>query len=355
MKRKKQDFISSLKIWYKKNKRDLPFRKNSDPYSVWLSEIILQQTRMRTGLVYYKRLKKKYPNLKALSDAGIDMLLKDWEGLGYYKRAKHLHSTANFIQKNLSGTFPNSQKELIKLKGIGKYSSSAIASICFNEKTPAIDGNVYRVLSRIFGIKINISSGSSYSYFYKQSLPLINGFKNAGDYNQSLMDFGSIQCLPKNPLCSTCNQNKICYAFIHNKQDCLPVKKKKIKVLKRYFNYYVFNYRNRLLIKKRGDNDVWGGLVDFYLEEKKERRKDENKINNNVKKLITNKHSVRFFDTKTKLSHQEIFICFVDIKLFNSSDFKNLEKNLGLLSSNKKELSKLAKPKVINDYLKKIS
>ena len=355
MKRKKQDFISSLKIWYKKNKRDLPFRKTKDPYSVWLSEIILQQTRMRTGLVYYKKFKKKYPNLKSLSDARGEVLLKDWEGLGYYNRVKNLHSTAKFIQKKFSGTFPGSQKELIKLKGIGRYSSSAIASICFNEKTPAIDGNVFRILSRVFGIKKNISSSSSYSYFYKKSLSLIKQFKNAGDYNQSLMDFGSVQCLPKNPLCGDCIQKKICYAFIHKKQDCLPVKKKKAALLKRFFNYYVFSYKNRILIKKRGESDVWAGLVDFYLEEKKKKIKEKNKINNTVKKLITKKCSITFFDAKTKLSHQEIFISFIEIKLFSSSVFKTIEKNLDLLSLNKKELNKLAKPKVINDYLKKIS
>ena len=355
MKRKKQDFISSLKKWYKKNKRDLPFRKTKDPYLIWLSEIILQQTRMKTGMVYYKKFKKKYPNLKALSEASPEVLLKDWEGLGYYNRVKNLHSTANFIEKNLSGIFPNSQKELIKLKGIGRYSSSAIASICFNEKTPAIDGNVYRVMSRVFGIKINISSSSSYSYFYKRSLALINGFESSGDYNQSLMDFGSIQCLPKKPLCSNCNQNKICYAFIHNKQDSLPIKKKKLKVFKRYFNYYVFYYENKFLIKKRNNNGIWGGLIDFYLEEKRKIIKEKNQITTRVKNLIAKKHSVKFISTKTKLSHQEIFVAFIEIKLFSSSDLKRIEKNLGLLSLSKKKLSKLAKPKVINDYLKKFS
>ena len=330
MKRKKQDFISSLKKWYKNHKRDLPFRKTKDPYSIWLSEIILQQTRMSTGLIYYEKFKKKYPNIKKLSEANSEVLLKDWEGLGYYTRAKNLHSTAKFIQNELSGIFPNSQKELIKLKGVGRYSSSAIASICFNEKTPAIDGNVYRVLSRVFGIKLNISLNSTYSFFYKKSMTLIKEFKSAGDYNQSLMDFGSIQCLPKKPLCSNCNQNKICYAFVHKKQNELPV-------------------------KKRGYNDIWGGLYEFYIEEKKKLIKTPNQINNNIKNLIKKNYSIEFSDAKTKLSHQEIFVSFIEIKLFNSHDFKKLEKKLDLFGANKKKLNMIAKPKVINEYLKKIS
>ena len=355
MKRKKQDFISSLKKWYKNHKRDLPFRKTKDPYSVWLSEIILQQTRMSTGLIYYKKFKKKYPNIKKLSEANSEVLLKDWEGLGYYARAKNLHSTAKFIQNELSGVFPNSQKELIKLKGVGRYSSSAIASICFNEKTPAIDGNVYRVLSRIFGIKLNISLNSTYSYFYKKSMTLIKEFKSAGDYNQSLMDFGSIQCLPKKPICCNCNQNKICYAFAHKKQDELPIKKRNIMIIKRYFNYYVFSYKDNFLVKKRGYSDIWGGLYDFYIEEKKKLIKTPDQINYNIKNLIKKNYSIKFSDAKTKLSHQEIFVSFIEIKLFNPHDFKKLKKKLGLFGANKKKLNMIAKPKVINEYLKKIS
>ena len=352
MKRKKQDFISSLKKWYKNHKRDLPFRKTKDPYLVWLSEIILQQTKMKTGLVYYAKFKKKYPNLKTLSEAHGEVLLKDWEGLGYYNRVKNLHSTARFIQNKLLGIFPSSQKELIKLKGIGRYSSSAIASICYNEKTPAIDGNVFRVLSRVFGIKINISSSSAYSFFYKKSIPLIKKFKNAGDYNQSLMDFGSIQCLPKNPLCSSCNQNKICYAFAYKKQNELPLKKRITKVIKRYFNYYVFYYKDRFLLKKRNNNDIWAGLHDFYIEEKKNLVKERGQVNSKIKNLITKNYSLKFSSTKTKLSHQEIFVSFIEIKLLSSYDFKKLEKKLELLRLNKKKLNLLAKPKVINDYLK---
>ena len=349
------DFSDKIRNWYRQNQRDLPWRNTSNPFKIWLSEIILQQTRMSTGLIYYNKFKKKYPSVKKLSEANGEVLLKDWEGLGYYNRVKNLHFTAQFVQNELSGIFPNSQKELIKLKGIGRYSSSAIASICFNEKTPAIDGNVYRVLSRIFGIKLNISLNSTYSYFYKKSLPFIKEFKNAGDYNQSLMDFGSIQCLPKKPLCSNCNQNKICYAFAHNKQDELPIKKRSVMIIKRYFNYYVFSYKDKFLVKKRDYNDVWGGLYEFYLEEKKKLIKSTYQINNNIKNFIKKNYSIKFSDTKTKLSHQEIFVSFIEIKLFNSHDFKKIEKKLDLFDINKKKLNMIAKPKVINEYLKKIS
>ena len=173
MKRKKQDFVSLLSLWYKKNKRTLSFRNTKDPYLIWLSEVILQQTQMSTGLVYFKKFKKKFPTLKSLSEAKEDDVIKKWEGLGYYNRAKNLHATAKYINQKLGGNFPNTKKDLIKLKGIGQYTSSAIASICFNEKTPAIDGNAYRVFSRVFGIKKDISSSTSYSLFYKKSLKFI--------------------------------------------------------------------------------------------------------------------------------------------------------------------------------------
>ena len=171
---------------------------------------------MSTGLVYFKKFKKKFPTLKSLSEAKEDDVIKKWEGLGYYNRAKNLHATAKYINQKLGGNFPNTKKNLIKLKGIGQYTSSAIASICFNEKTPAIDGNVYRVFSRVFGIKKDISSSTSYSLFYKKSLKFIKKVNSPGEYNQSIMDFGSIQCVPKNPVCDICVLKKICYAFINS-------------------------------------------------------------------------------------------------------------------------------------------
>jgi len=353
LKRIKQDFISLLDVWYKKNKRKLPFRKTKKPYLVWLSEIILQQTQMSTGLVYYENFKKKFPTLKSLSDANEDDVVKCWEGLGYYNRAKNLHITARYINKELSGKFPTTQKELIKLKGVGRYTSSAIASICFNEKTPAIDSNVYRVFSRVFGIKKNISSSSAYSFFYKKCLPFINMVDEPGEYNQSIMDFGSIQCVPKNPLCNNCILNKICYSFINSSQHIFPVKNKTIKKTKRYFYYLVFNYINNYLFQKRQKNDIWKGLYDFYLIEKPKLEKKFNSILCTILKNISKKNK-SIVSTKTTLSHQEIHITFVEVVLEKKKDFNYLKNSLGLISLHKNKLGVIAKPKVINDYLKKI-
>ena len=351
MKRIKQDFVSLLNLWYKKNKRKLSFRKTKTPYLIWLSEIILQQTQMSTGLVYYEKFKKTFPTLKSLSEANEDMVIKHWEGLGYYNRAKNLHITARYINKELSGKFPTRQKELIKLKGIGRYTSSAIASICFNEKTPAIDGNAYRVLSRVFGIKKNISYSSTYSFFYKKSMSFIRTVDNPGEYNQSIMDFGSIQCVPKKPLCNNCILNKICYSFINNTQHLLPVKKRSKKKIERYFYYLVFNYTNKYLFKKRKTNDVWGGLYDFYLIEKTSLEKKITSILCLLPITIKHKNTV---SAKTILSHQKIHITFIEVELEEKKDFNYLKNSLGLISLHKKKLDSVAKPKVINDYLKKI-
>lgn len=354
MKRKKQDFVSLLSLWYKKNKRTLSFRNTKDPYLIWLSEVILQQTQMSTGLVYFKKFKKKFPTLKSLSEAKEDDVIKKWEGLGYYNRAKNLHATAKYINQKLGGNFPNTKKDLIKLKGIGQYTSSAIASICFNEKTPAIDGNAYRVFSRVFGIKKDISSSTSYSLFYKKSLKFIKKVNSPGEYNQSIMDFGSIQCVPKNPVCDICVLKKICYAFINSEQEFLPVKKRLVKITNRYFYYLLFNHLNNYLVKKRKKKDIWRGLYDFYLIEKKQPTKNISGLVYKVFKHNIKNQKKNIFHKKTRLSHQKIHITFINIPLNKKKDFNKLKNELDLISLHKKDLALIAKPKVINDYLKKI-
>lgn len=354
MKRKKLDFVSLLLFWYKQRGRNLPFRKTKDPYLIWLSEIILQQTQMSTGVVYYNKFKNKFPSLKSLSEAKEDNVIKLWEGLGYYNRVKNLHKTAKYIMNNLNGVFPNKQKELIKLQGIGKYTASAIASICFKEKTPAIDANVFRVFSRVFGIKKDITLSSSYLIFYKKSLGLIKKTDAPGEYNQSLMDFGSLQCLPKKPLCKTCVLNNMCYAFLNDKQKFLPVKKRDVKKKTRFFYYFVIRNQNTLLIHKREKNDIWKKLYDFFLIEKNKPVKNINRV---VKEVFLKKTTYslgKISYKKTKLSHQIINVVFVEIKVKKVENFNYIKRKHRMIGIREKNLLLYAKPKVINDYLEKI-
>ena len=231
-------FSNKLISWYLQNKRDLPWRKTKNPYFVWLSEIMLQQTRVAQGMSYYLKFTETFPTVFDLAKADESTVLKMWQGLGYYSRARNLHATAKHIAFELDGKFPSTYKEIVKLKGIGDYTASAIASICFTEPTAVVDGNVYRVLSRYFGIETPINSSAGNKEFKELAQTLIDTLK-PGTYNQAIMDFGAIQCKPKNPICLFCPFSESCVALQKNKIDTLPVKDKKTKVRDRYFNYLV--------------------------------------------------------------------------------------------------------------------
>ena len=220
--------------WYATAQRDLPWRGTTDPYKVWLSEIILQQTRVVQGLPYYQRFISNYPTITDLANAPEEEVLKLWQGLGYYSRAKNLHHTAQYIATELGGIFPKTYKELVKLKGIGDYTASAIASFCYNEPCPVVDGNVYRVLSRVFGIATPINSTQGTKEFKALAHECLDK-ANAGVYNQAIMEFGALQCTPQSPDCTNCVLRDHCWAFHHNKVNELPVKLKKITIKKRYF------------------------------------------------------------------------------------------------------------------------
>ena len=228
--------------WYATAQRDLPWRGTTDPYKVWLSEIILQQTRVIQGLPYYQRFISNYPTITDLAKAPEEEVLKLWQGLGYYSRAKNLHHTAQYIATELGGIFPKTYKELVKLKGIGDYTASAIASFCYNEPCPVVDGNVYRVLSRVFGIATPINSTQGAKEFKALAHECLDK-ANAGVYNQAIMEFGALQCTPQSPNCANCVLRDHCWAFHHNKVNELPVKLKKITIKKIYSNkpfYFIF-------------------------------------------------------------------------------------------------------------------
>ncbi len=348
-----RSFSDILLQWNKKNPRNLPWKKDKDAYSTWLSEIILQQTRVKFGIAYYLKFKSLFPTIFDLSNAKFKEILKAWEGLGYYSRARNLHHTAQYVVNQLNGEFPKHSKDLQKLKGIGPYTAAAIASFSFNEQIAAVDGNVFRVLSRYFGIDTPIDSSKGKKEFTalaNQMLP--DGL--AAEFNQSMMNFGAITCTPKAADCTNCPFSASCFAFTNNLVYNLPVKKAKQRVKNRYFNYFIIEKKGKVLIEERkNEKDVWQNLYQFPLVETNKEYAigdllAEEPINNFNAKQFTIK---QIWTDKQRLSHQHITGQFIWL---NMED----ECNLHVFDSqivDRKELKKYPFPKLIQNVIKKIS
>jgi A/G-specific adenine glycosylase len=258
-------FAQRILIWYAANKRSLPWRLTRDPYKIWLSEIMLQQTRVVQGAPYYLKFVAAFPTVYDLARASEEQVLKLWQGLGYYSRARNLHATAKTVVDEHGGRFPGTYEGLLKLKGVGDYTASAIASICFDAPEPVVDGNVYRVLSRYFGVEKPIGSTSGIKYF-KQLARKVMDADNIRDYNQGIMEFGAVQCIPKNPACPACPLNDSCIALQKDKVAELPVKGKKTKVKHLDFNYLVFlDPAGNTLLRQRTGKGIWRNLWEFPL------------------------------------------------------------------------------------------
>ncbi|MGY0407077.1 MAG: A/G-specific adenine glycosylase [Polaribacter sp.] len=307
--------LSNILIdWYLQNKRELTWSKTKNPYFIWLSEIILQQTKVAQGLSYYLKFTTVFPTVFDLAKANESTVLKMWQGLGYYSRARNLHFTAKHIVSEFNGKFPSTFKEIIKLKGIGDYTASAIASICFNEPTAVVDGNVYRVLARYFGIKTPINATIGIKEFKALAQTLID-IENPGTYNQAIMDFGALHCKPQNPLCNTCPFVGGCVAFKKKLTKELPVKKKTIKIKKRYFNYIVIKTKNnKTILTERKGKGIWQGLFQFPLIES-DKIIDKNALisSKEFTTLFTDKTTPLLFNKKEvvhKLSHQHLYTNF---------------------------------------------
>ena len=313
-------FSKILIHWYSINKRELPWRKTTNPYYIWLSEIILQQTQVKQGLPYYDVFTAKYPTVFDLANANEDDVLKLWQGLGYYSRARNLHTTAKYIANNLKGKFPNTYKDLLKLKGVGDYTASAIASICFNEVAAVVDGNVYRVLSRYFGISTAINSSKGAKEFKLLAQKLIDK-KQPAEFNQAIMEFGATQCKPKNPDCNVCPFNNGCIAFNKHLIGELPVKIKSAKAKKKHFNFLVFiSEDEKTILEQRKGKGIWQNLYQFPLIE------TENTIDSKGFKTLIMNHELMsnlkfelFLYNKEaivhKLSHQHLHTQFWIIKV----------------------------------------
>jgi len=314
----KMKFSNTLIYWYLQNDRDLPWRKTKNPYFIWLSEIMLQQTRVAQGLAYYLKFTETFSTVFDLAKADESTVLKMWQGLGYYSRARNLHFSAKHIANELNGEFPKTYSEIIKLKGIGDYTASAIASICFNEPTAVVDGNVYRVLSRYFGIHTPINSSAGIKEFKTLAQSLIDP-SQPGNFNQAIMDFGALLCKPQNPLCDTCPLSDSCVALEKKIIKELPVKEKKIKVRKRFFNYLVIKTENNTtFIEERTSKGIWQGMYQFPFIETNSNIDQKELINTvEFKKLFINETTISLFNKKVivhKLSHQHIYTQFWVIK-----------------------------------------
>jgi A/G-specific adenine glycosylase len=263
-------FEKILAGWYKKNKRDLPWRKTKEPYLVWISEIILQQTRIDQGMEYYWRFLERFPGIRELAAADEEEVLKLWQGLGYYSRARNLHATAKQIMERHDGIFPSGYDEIRRLKGIGDYTAAAIASISFKLPYPVVDGNVFRFFTRYFGITDPVDTQKGKTAVLKKALEYIDK-KDPGDFNQSIMEFGALQCRPGMPNCKVCPFQKTCFAFLNCSIADFPVKSKKQVQRTRYFHYLVFMEKTKkkrfIYLNKRTGNDIWKNLYDFPVVE----------------------------------------------------------------------------------------
>ncbi len=304
------NFSNKILQWYHENKRDLPWRETTDPYKIWLSEIMLQQTRVAQGMPYYLKFIEHFPRVHDLANATEEKVLKLWQGLGYYSRARNLHTTAKMVVSEYGGSFPNTYIELLNLKGVGDYTASAISSICFDEPQPVVDGNVYRVLARYFGIDLPINSSEGTKYFKTLAREVMHE-ENIRDYNQGIMEFGAIQCAPKNPHCLHCPLNERCIALQENKIDSLPVKINKTKVRNRFFNYLVvLDAKEKTILRQRKGKGIWQNLWEFPLLES-ENKLNKKHVEERLPDLLGIKgvQEVYCFNEKTivhKLSHQHL-------------------------------------------------
>jgi len=314
------DFSILIQEWYRLNKRDLPWRHSKSAYNVWISEIILQQTQVIQGLDYYIKFVSKFPTIFDLANAEEDEVLKLWQGLGYYSRARNLHFAAKQVVNDFNGEFPITYIELLKLKGVGEYTASAISSIISNLPHAVVDGNVFRVLSRCFLVSTPINSTKGKKEFTTLANSLLDG-NNAGDHNQGIMEIGALVCKPKNPKCDICPINSKCLSFADSTMLDYPVKEKKIKVRNRYLNYLVTTDKKNIVIKKRGPKDIWQGLFDFPLVETVapvEEMGEGVYLDKQIKHILSHQHIYASFwikeVKKITLSESEQLIKIIDLE-----------------------------------------
>jgi A/G-specific adenine glycosylase len=343
--------ISSIFIsWYLQKKRDLPWRATSNPYEIWISEVVLQQTRVAQGLDYYERFLTRFPDIESLAKADIEDVMKVWQGLGYYSRARNLHAGAKHVLQQLSGIFPSNYDEIIKVKGIGEYTAAAIGAFAFNLPLAVVDGNVNRVISRIYGIHDPINTSLGIKKIKKIAATILDPAR-PGLHNQAIMEFGALQCTIRNPDCLSCPLKNECYAYKHLEVELLPVKINRQKVRDRYFHYLVIAYRNKVYIRKRSGKDIWQGLYDFPLIET-DHEVDEKELTLSPEWQHVFQHTLASIVNispgyRHQLTHQRIHARFFLINVEKEPDLPGE----GMFLIEKKDIHKYPVAKLIENYL----
>lgn len=339
MKKDKQypDFLhigEKLLRWYHIYGRELSFRKTKNPYYIWISEIVFQQTRIRQGLQHYQNFIVRFPDVRTLAEASTDEVLLYWKGLGYYSRATNIHKAAHQIMADFDGNFPVKYEDILQLKGVGKYTAAAVASICFGEDYPAVDGNFYRVLSRVFADGFDISSPIAFSYF-SELAHLMMPTGKAGDFNQAMMDLGSEICKPRNPDCISCPLHEDCLAYQSGTIGGFPVKKKKTVVQEMYLAYFFVESGGKFLIRRRGTQEIWKNLYEFPTE-----------ISDHLKPYIVSSRTM-----KHKLTHRHLTIDISVVKLPSEKRLKDFAVQHGYLISGYKASENKSFPKPLEKFI----
>ena len=332
------DFSLLIQDWYRLNKRDLPWRRTKNAYRIWLSEIIMQQTRVQQGTSYYLKFVKEFPTVNDLANADEQKVLNLWQGLGYYSRARNLHFSAKIIRDNFNGEFPTDYTDILSLKGVGNYTAAAIASFAFNENKAVVDGNVYRLLSRVFDISTPIDSSKGQKLFQNLADELIDG-NSPGEHNQAIMELGALVCTPKLAKCNDCPLFEKCLSHANDTIYSRPVKEKKIKVKKRYFHFLIFKNKEHTYLEQRIEKDIWQNLYQFPMIETNEHVTGEEKKN-------WKKQRFESSEIKHILSHQKIHAIFHHIDSTPPAEHEKWKK---ILIS---ELNDYPIPRLIDKYLK---
>ena len=339
-------FVKALLEWFEQNHRPMPWKGIKDPYLIWISEVILQQTRVKQGWDYFIRFTKRFPDIKSLAIANIEEVLKYWEGLGYYTRARNLHASARIIIEKHNGTFPDKYEDILSLKGIGKYTAAAISSFAYSKAYAVLDGNVYRVLSRIFEIYIPIDSIEGNKQFSQLATDCIIHANDPGVYNQAIMDFGATLCKPVNPDCEICPMNTFCLAYNNKTVNLLPVKEKKLIRRDRFFHYFLISQAEFVYLHQRKDKDIWQLLYQFpLLETEKGVEPDISRFFPNIHQSLLIHNNTKVF--KQSLTHQNIIAKFYRVELNTDWEAPNED----WIKIEYKNLSNFVFPRIINDYL----
>jgi A/G-specific adenine glycosylase len=346
-------FQQNLLAWFATNHRPLPWKGERDPYLIWLSEIILQQTTVAQGMPYFEKFRTTYPSVTDLANAPDDNVMKLWEGLGYYSRARNLLATARHIAFERNGSFPTTYTSILGLKGVGTYTAAAIASFAYDLPHAVVDGNVYRVLSRVFGIETPIDSTEGKKIFAQLADAVLDKTRPA-DFNQAIMDFGATHCTPQKPNCKNCPMATICVALKDKKVETLPIKSKKLTKRERYFNYLVINQGESVFIRKRTAKDIWQDLYEFYLVE-------TNGVAVDFSGLDAENHPLSNLPLKLlfaskpycqQLTHQRVNGIFWEIDANDNAEIEKILRGANFEKIKRSDLPTFAFPKIVDNYLK---